>query len=271
MEEPDEDTKGSKILDNADEISWVIYGIMATICMVVYQFFLVQFFNVPSTISSKIAMSTLIGFVVIIVYFVIWITSRSKHYFEKKRLRSLPSQEVKLQETPQWQKKSLWSYATGAVSNVKRSKTLTNNIPINKVRTNEESKDHYFDEEKRLMMDLKQPLLEHESNENILKYDEKVQYMSDTTPNQLPNFPYANVDPRLKDSNFDDSKSHHMQDKRESTSTSKGKSRRIKGSSIFRYFIANFSYRSETDRTLELQKYLLYGENNIFIKFYYFW
>jgi hypothetical protein len=39
----------------------LLYGIMATISMVVYQFFLVQFTNQPSTISAKMALSILIG------------------------------------------------------------------------------------------------------------------------------------------------------------------------------------------------------------------
>ena len=116
MEEKDEDAKESTILDNADEIGWVLFGIMSTICMVIYQFFLVEFFNIPSTVSSKIALSILIGVIAIFVWIGYSIINLLKLIYYKRKLRSLPSQEVKLKETPQDQKRNIWNYTAGIIS-----------------------------------------------------------------------------------------------------------------------------------------------------------
>lgn len=61
MEGGNTESDEQKIGESSDEISWVVYGILATLSIVVYQFFLVQFLNVPSTISVKMSLSVAIG------------------------------------------------------------------------------------------------------------------------------------------------------------------------------------------------------------------
>lgn len=55
-----------KSQDDTDEVGWVLYGVTATVFLVIYQFFLVQFLNTPSTITVKILMSLIVGVLVII-------------------------------------------------------------------------------------------------------------------------------------------------------------------------------------------------------------
>lgn len=64
--ESGKDTSSTKVQDNAEEISWVSYGIISTVSMVIYQFFLIQFCNEPSTISVKASISLLIGVLAIV-------------------------------------------------------------------------------------------------------------------------------------------------------------------------------------------------------------
>ncbi|CAI2361570.1 unnamed protein product [Moneuplotes crassus] len=62
MEEHNSDfSEDSDDGDNSDEISWVSYGLMASVTMVAYQFFLVYFMNAPSTIIVKITVSLVLG------------------------------------------------------------------------------------------------------------------------------------------------------------------------------------------------------------------
>ena len=55
-----------KIEEEPDEIGWVMYGLLSTISIAIYQIILVQFINTPSTISVKMALSVVIGLIAIV-------------------------------------------------------------------------------------------------------------------------------------------------------------------------------------------------------------
>jgi len=60
-------SKESKLDDEEpDEVGWVAYGLIYTFGMAIYQLFIVQFVNSPSTISVKMALGLAIGVISII-------------------------------------------------------------------------------------------------------------------------------------------------------------------------------------------------------------
>jgi hypothetical protein len=119
-----------KVQDNSDEIGWVFYGILSTFTLVVYQFFLVELANIPSTISVKMGISVTIGvaammtvsFIKLLNYF------RAKREQNEERHRSLrlsdeliidPMEDSEYENERIGRKNSLWKYFVGYTKKIK--------------------------------------------------------------------------------------------------------------------------------------------------------
>ena len=122
--------RGTKLKDNPDEISWVFYGIVATISMVLYQFMLVEVLNVPSTISVKMVLSLAIGVVAILIVSAIKISrfwKRKRQELRDRRSMAQASDEILIDPLNDSQfenraierKNSLWKYMVGFVNKIK--------------------------------------------------------------------------------------------------------------------------------------------------------
>lgn len=113
----------TNLSDNAEEIGWVFYGLLATILMAAYQFFIVQFLNTPSTISVKMALSIATGVVAILIVSVIELTAyykRKKTERKARKARVASAEEIIVEQANDSQsdnetigrKNSLWKYMT---------------------------------------------------------------------------------------------------------------------------------------------------------------
>ena len=67
MEEERTTQHSQNYLESSDEISWIIYGVLSSLWMVVYQSFLIEFLSIPSTVSSRMVMSIVIGIVTLFI------------------------------------------------------------------------------------------------------------------------------------------------------------------------------------------------------------
>ena len=122
------DSSKSRIEDNPEEIGWVSYGMLATGTMVIYQFFLVYFMNIPSTISVKITLSFAIGILAVIITSIVKLVEFWKSCIRrrgnKKKMRSSMNEiyyeeESESENEAIGRKNSLWKYVTSFVQKVK--------------------------------------------------------------------------------------------------------------------------------------------------------
>ena len=132
-ENSDTNMSQSKPEENGEEIDWVFFGMLATWAMVVYQFFLVYFMNIPSTISVRITLSLWIGLIAITITSSIkfWKYTKEKqevesNSFDKRNVQEEGDTEGDLyyedddnDDQTLMRKNSIWKYVSSFVQRIK--------------------------------------------------------------------------------------------------------------------------------------------------------